>query len=409
MGARSASRSERAPGRGRKTADTRHSRRIDTPAVSGPGAPTGVAWTPTVASRIGLPARIQADPRLAFALHASELLNHYGPIWERLDPDSFEIVYAAEHPGDNARIQAYAAAHGYRASFVGDVLEGGRVFAAVVSNHMGSAGVTGSGATLPRLGTKQIRMMYGLGKDGWHFSPWNDNYDLILCWGPYQAERLSGFERPRVVQVGYPRFDRFFSMTEPRSEVAARFGGDPGRRTLVWLPTWGRHSSIDAFAETIAALQGRMNVIVKVHPLTGETETDRMAHLERAGLHPVSIADLDNVELFYAADVVAADYGGSPFGAIYADRDLVLLDTPVDVREGDIVPEDSLDRRLREWVLNIDPDEAHLLLEYLDDPLAREQQRGVRERLRRGLFAPFYGCAAEVAATVLRNAATVCR
>jgi hypothetical protein len=373
-------------------------------------APAGPVWTPEIALQTVLPERTQTDARLAFALHASELLNHYGPIWERLDPDSFEIVYASEYAGDNARIAAFAAAHGYRASFVRDVLAEGRVFAAIVSNHTGSAGMIGPNIALPRLGVRHVRLMYGLGKDGWHFAPWNEFYDVILCWGPYQAERLAQFNRPRVIQVGYPRFDRFFSLREPRSSVVARFGGDPQRRTLVWLPTWGRHSSIDAFAETIAGLQGELNVLVKVHPLTAEAEPHRMAHLAEAGLRPLAIADLDNVELFYAADVVAADYGGSPFGAIYADRDIVLLDSPgVEGSTGDIVPEDSLDRRLREWILNIDPDEAGLLLDYLDDAAAQEQQRGVRERLRRSLFAPFHGCAAEVAATVLRNLEAVCR
>jgi hypothetical protein len=160
----------------------------------------------------------------------------------------------------------------------------------------------------------------------------------------------------------------------------------------------------------MAGLQGQMNVLVKVHPLTAEDETARMTHLAEVGLKPITIADLDNVELVYAADIVAADYGGSPFGAIYADRDLVLLDTPgVDESSGGVIPEGSIDRRIREWILNIDPNEAQLLLDYLSDPAAQEQQRGVRERLRRSIFAPFHGCAAQVAATALRNLETVCR
>lgn len=383
--------------------------RPEAPAKHGEEDPTAPVWTVDSALKIRLPGRTRTDARLAFALHASELLNHYRPIWEHLDPETFEIVYASEYAGDNARIASFAAAKGYRASFVGEVLTEGRLFAAVVSNHTGSAGLIEGVSALPRLGRRQVRIMYGLGKDAWHFAPWNDSYDVILCWGPYQAEQLARYEHPRVVQVGYPRFDRLFSLREPRSSVVRRFGGDPEKGTLVWLPTWGRHSSIDAFAETLAALQSEMNVLVKVHPLTSESEPARMSHLRDAGLPLLTTPDLDNVDLFYAADVVAADYGGSPFGAIFADRDLVLLDTPVEVRQADIVPADSLDRRLREWILNIDPNEGRRVLEYLGDADAREQQRSVRDLLRRSLFAPFDGCAAEVAAAVLRNLEAICR
>jgi hypothetical protein len=135
-----------------------------------------------------------------------------------------------------------------------------------------------------------------------------------------------------------------------------------------------------------------------------------MACLNDAGLANVPDINMDNVELFYAADIVAVDYGGSPFGAIFTDRDIVMLNTPVPGTQDFILsPEGSLDRRLREWILNIDPGEAGLVRDYLRDPAAREQQAGVRSRLRRNLFAPFDGCAAEAAAIVLRNVESICR
>ncbi len=350
---------------------------------------------------------IRPTARFGFALHVSELVNHYGSIWAHLDPDEFEIVCAGTDAGENERTEAYAATHGYRACLVGDVLAGGRVYDTVVSNHPWSAGNAGpqSEPAIHQLGRRQVRLMYALGKDAWNFADWNEQYDLILCWGPYQAARLADFERPRIVQVGYPRFDRFFRLTEPRRDVVARLGGDPDRPTLVWLPTWKDWSSIDAFAGEIAGFRDEYNILIKVHPLTATTDPGRMAKLAAVGLSPMSDVNFDNVELFYAADLVAADYGGSAFGAIYADRELVLLNTPGVGAEPDdkYIGSDSLDVRLREWILNIDPGESALIRAHLADPAAREEQRATRERLRRSLFAPFPGCAGEVAATVLRN------
>lgn len=369
------------------------------------------AWTQAMGAALPDPAGTVTDPRIAFALHLSELVNHYRPIWEHLGRDAFEIVCGADDAAENDRVAAFAAAHGYRARFVGDVLAEGRVYAAVVSNHPWSAGYAGRRLepAIHRLGRRQVRLMYALGKDAWNFAAWNEQYDLILCWGPYQAGRLAAFERPRVAQVGYPRFDRFFRITEPRRDVVARLGGDPDRPTLVWLPTWKDWSSIDAFAEEIAALRPDVNVLLKVHPITATTETARMARLAALGLHTTDDVNFDNVELFYAADIVAADYGGSAFGAVYSDRDVVLLNTPgvaVDPDDAYVGP-DSLDARIREWILNIDPGEGTQILDHLADPAARAQQALAREQLRRSLFAPFRGCSGEVAATVLGHLDTV--
>lgn len=208
-----------------------------------------------------------------------------------------------------------------------------------------------------------------------------------------------------MVQVGYPRLDPFFRITEDRRRAVERFGGDPDRPTIAWLPTWHDASSIDAFAETMAGLRTHMNVLVKVHPLTVTGEPARMARLKSLGLAPTGDWLANNLGLIHAADIVAADYGGSAFAAIYADRELVLLNTPgVGSDPADrIVGSQSLDLQLREWILNIDPGEGPAIAAHLADPVARRQQAQVRERLRRWLFAPFRGCAGEVAAAVLRN------
>jgi hypothetical protein len=398
--------------RSKQLADVKHAVRGEAPAPTARSLDqtSWPSWTIDVAAGLRRPKALHTVDKIGFAIHLSELANHYRPIWEHLDPSSFEIVYAGEDPNDNARLAAFAADHGYTASYVADVLEQGRVFKAVVSNHMGAAGNIDGEYVLPRIGRRQIRLMYSLGKDGWNFQPWNDLYDIIMCYGPYQAAKLEEFEHPRIVQIGYPRFDRFFKITESRRDVVARLGGDPDRPTLVWLPTWADECSVPAFAETIAGLRDEMNVIVKVHPLTATQGAYHMACLHEAGLENVADINMDNVELFYAADIVAVDYGGSPFGAIFTDRDIVMLNTPAPGTQDFVLsPEGSLDRRLREWILNIDPGEAGLVRDYLRDDTAREQQAGVRARLRRGLFAPFDGCSAEAAAIVLRNVESICR
>ena len=184
-------------------------------------------WTPEVAATIDVATSHTLVPGLAFVLHATELINHYREIWAHLDPAGFEIVVAGERSEDNAQgFAEFAAANRYRATWIGDVITAGRVFDAVVSNHIGSAGSIGAHHALLLLGRRHVRLMYALGKDAWNFAPWNEEYDLILCWGPYGP-------------AGWPSSSgRGSSRSAIRASTAS--SGGPNRavtRSLAWAAT----------------------------------------------------------------------------------------------------------------------------------------------------------------------------
>ena len=364
------------------------------------------AWAQADAMVVRSRAGRGSNGRIGFALHSAELLNHYCHIWRQLEPGTFDLIAAGPDPVENTRITAFGNALGYRVRFVGDLLAEGESYELVVSNHFGAAGVTSEGeAIVPRLGRRHLRMMYALGKAGWNFAPWNEAYEAILCWGPYQAGGLSKFVNPRLAQVGYPRFDSFFWPMEDRADSVRFFGGDPARPTIVWLPTWGDLSSIDKWAEPVGRLRSDFNLIVKVHPLTGAQEPARMKLLQSAGIEAVADPILNNVRLFRAADFVLADYGGSPFGALYSDRDLILLNVP-GVATNPLMGADSIDLTIRQWLFSVNPEEPELLPAYLTSPSLRQDQRDIRDRLRRAIFAPFEGVASDVAAAAIAAALT---
>jgi hypothetical protein len=346
-----------------------------------------------------------SNGRMAFTVHDPELINHYCHVWRRLDPARFEILAAAPDAIDNTRIAAFGAANGYPVRFLGaflaDLPSVTGPYELVVSNHIGSAGLAAGGeAILPRLGKRHVRMMYALGKSRWNFAEWNELYETILCWGPYQATGLGQRTHPRLAQVGYPRFDPFFWPMEDRAEAVRALGGDPDRPTVVWLPTWGELSSIDLWAEPVGKLATDFNLLVKVHPLTTAQEPERMARLREAGIEPIADPTLNNIRLLTAADHVLADYGGSPFGALAADRDVVLLDVP-GAAEHPLTGEDSIDVVVRRWLTHLDPGEAGALAATLGDGARPTGQRDLREGLRRSLFAPFEGIASDVVAALL--------
>ena len=124
------------------------------------------------------------------------------------------------------------------------------------------------------LGEYNIRFMYAAGKSGWNLSDWNSLYDLILCFGPFHAEAFANCTDGIVLQMGYPRFDRFFTATVDKAELNARYGCDPARKCVVWLPTWKTLSSVGPFGDEISALMNNYNVVVKLHPLMAESEPE---------------------------------------------------------------------------------------------------------------------------------------
>jgi len=343
--------------------------------------------------------------RLGFYLQSAEMVNHYQAVWSHLPAGAFDVV-VHEQTSDHHRERIYA-----RCGALGiDVQEGAAVIASgerydvLVSHH--PVAMDRGKQIVQRVGRRNVRFMYALGKAGWNFSPWNRIYDIILCFGPYQVDQLQFCEGSLLMQMGYPRFDSFYNVPIDReAELRAR-GADPSKQTVVWLPTWSRLSSIDAYAETMSRLTADYNVLLKVHPLSVESEPQRMERLRGLPFTQFIDEPEDNVPLYQLADFVVCDYGGPPFGAIYVDRNLLLLNVDGAV-EDDVTGAQSPDIQIRGAIQSIQPGEAPSIAATLRDDSIWQAQKGLRFALRKALFAPFHGFSARVAAEILMRSDTL--
>lgn len=338
------------------------------------------------------------DQRLAFLVQTKELLNHYRSVCRLLSPASFVFLVHAEGDEAAAIIEAIRQ-EGWGALSTGEPLSKGQRFRALVSNHPLDAEEP---PLIKRLAETNVRYMYAAGKSGWNFSDWNRLYDVILCYGPYHANRFLQATGAQVIQMGYPRFDAFFDPDFDPAVTARQFGCDPQRKTVVWLPTWSSLSSVGIFDERIAALRGSYNVVIKVHPLMAVTEPEKVDALERLGFARVIRDATDNVPLYRIADYVLCDYGGPAFGAIYTDRNLLLLD--VAAAEGnELLQHDSPELLIRERIAHVDSSQQADLAALLADDGLWAAQAEHRATLRRLFFAPHFGYASRIAADVLAN------
>lgn len=338
----------------------------------------------------GMLHRPAGGERLGFLLHTLELVNHFGCIWDLMEPGSFDVVL---HGPTSEAAAALLQPWGCSVRTSAEVLASGEVYDWLVSNHPVELALIG------QLAHRQVRFMYAAGKSGWNLSSWNNLYDVILCFGPHHQALLTKASKACVVQMGYPRFDRYFNEQPDRAALHARYGSDPTLPTVVWLPTWKSLSSVGHFDNEIGTLAGRYNVVVKLHPLMVEQEPGRVAALRCQPLTQLITDTQDNLPLYQLADFMLFDYGGPPLAAVYTDKPLLLLNVP-GAQDDELLGADSPDLVIRQHLPSVAPTDRAIAAR-LDDPAIWASQREARRALRARYFAPHYGFAANVAASAL--------
>lgn len=341
--------------------------------------------------------------RFGFLIHNPEMFNHYNAVWQHLPTGSVEVVATGKTQKDVDAVVLACQQHQLPWRDARELLTHKQRYTTLVSSFPQHYLRGADSPYLPKsIGRYNLRFMYANGKARWNFQAWNKMYDSILCFGPYQAEHLEFCRDTLKIQMGYPRFDRFFNQPLNCPTRLTELKLDPERQTVVWLPTWSTLSSIELFAVAVARLQERYNVIVKPHPITITDEPARMRELERFTC--VIREHIDNVELFQLADFLLCDYGGSAFGGIYTDRNVLLLDLP-NAEANPLTGKDSSDIWLRKYLPHLSAQHSNQLEEFLEDTNLWAAQRSIRKTLSQYYFAPFYGYAGEVAAIAIANAA----
>lgn len=342
--------------------------------------------------------------RVALVIPGLEMLNHYKGILLNMPRDSVIVLGSWNAPEKTDGVLTFAREHGYIAMSGKRAYESGMKFSVMVTHH--PFVFEQNNPKLVELGDVHVRLMYGLGKSGWNFQPWNKIYHTALCWGPHHAEKLAQYPKIQLKQIGYPRFDSYYDGSLDREKLLQEMGCDPGKPTVAWLPTWGELSSVEHYSDAIAELKDGYNLLVKLHP--GCYSNDKqMEAIRKHDIPLLADTSINNVKLFYVADYVLADYGGSPFGAIYTGKKLLLLNA-TGALDHQHVGEDSLDQKLREWVLNIDLENRFDIRKILENDAGWENQMSRYEEASSYFFSPNYGTSSQVAANemcdvLLRN------
>jgi CDP-glycerol glycerophosphotransferase (TagB/SpsB family) len=334
---------------------------------------------------------------LGILFNSTDVYNFYKSIFPFLKIP-FEIVVACKSDQETEEVIRLAQEKNFKYSIVNELLKQNIKYQYLLSHHPCELY-----KELKNLSAFNIRYIYGLGLDKWHFSEWNRHYDLILCFGPYQVKHLHAFENVRKIQIGYPRYDNFFNQNFDYLKLLKNFNCNPDKKTILWLPTAGTSNSLESYAKSIGALTNEYNVIVKPHPYSFTHEKDKTDLLDSLPFSYVIKQKADISELFFIADFVFCDYGGTLFGAIYTDKNLLLLNVNEHIKDSNY-SNDSSDVVIREKIINIEPENSHNVLhDILSNHDYWESQLLVRKELRDKFFAPYFGFSSKITANILNN------
>lgn len=328
-------------------------------------------------------------PKPAFFMHMPDSFFYYHAILEQLPPESFDVIIPDDAPP--ALIELLENSD-YTARYISELVNARTMYRYLISDHI----FLDDYHLLSDLATRQIRFFCELGYD--HLMLSNDNrfYDMFLCMGKYQRRHLNFCAPENFHVVGWPQYDRWYAGMDVELELLQdTFNCDRYRPVLVWQPTFGDLSSIEAYAKIIEKLSTRYNIVIKPHDYTLYEEPERMALLQGLkGIQAVITDPFDAVYLMVLADYVLADYGNTPFGAVYTDQRLLLLNIP-EAHSHAFTGLGSSDITLRNYYPSVDPDtnvEAIVRLIEQEDPWS---QNGMRlQRLRERLFVNLTGRAA---------------
>ncbi|NGX28912.1 MAG: hypothetical protein K940chlam1_01100 [Candidatus Anoxychlamydiales bacterium] len=337
--------------------------------------------------------------KIAFFIHHIELINHWHNIFSYLDKNKYDVIIAE----DSEPLLEYLKEEKINYISLDEILKKKIVYQYLISNHFVRK-TSKRVCLIQKIAIYNIRYLYALGKSKWNFAKWNRFYDMILCMGPHQVSKLQFCKKTIKKEIGYSRYDNFFNNQPNKDSILKKLHCNINKKTIIWLPTWGEICSIPTFYKSISSLMKKYNVVVKPHPSSLQHEKEKIKLLDDCHFTCVIKKNFDNLFLYTIADFVICDYGGPPFGAIYTDKNLLLLNSDnKTLKNYQYLEPDSPDIEIRKYILNISAKDISLLSNLIENTSFWGEQKKIRSDLRKKYFSQNYGNSTETFAKILSS------
>lgn len=168
------------------------------------------------------------------------------------------------------------------------------------------------------------RYLYGLAKDEWNLSLENNlPFDFIFTYGPIEDSFLASLSK--TIPTG--------NMQNLKTRIKPSMNN--GKKTILYLPTYGELSSISQSHIFLKNLARDYNVLVKLHHGTSFLDVNTVRDLKKLSYKVFDHQTLLS-ELLTEVDVVLADVSGAIYQAVAAEVPVVVLEVDMN-RKTDIV------------------------------------------------------------------------
>ena len=313
--------------------------------------------------------------RVAFLVSEPAAVDHFVPVWDLLDKEKFDILLTgrASHLGLMDASAGSSNRAGlkwaqYSVSTVEDAIRRRAHYALVIEQHpvsgnsprrplshvIFSIGLTAAASVFElldaelagkvrklvpnnkvypslRLGPKRLRFMYGpdIGKS-WSLAGWNSIYSYALCHGPNDARVLADEFGIECFQMGYPKYDAYFEAGfDGTNQTRAEFAFNSEKLTVLVVPTLNTclldRLHIERNVEGWRELNSRFNLVFRPHPFEFLSRVAEIQLLEEIGICVDRVENRRMVDFLGAADWIVSDSGGTPFGALYLEKNCILV------------------------------------------------------------------------------------
>lgn len=276
---------------------------------------------------------------MVFYLNHPVVLDHFFPIFQNLDPQTFSVMFRENSPGFPTNYRSLLVSKLHRDVEIIDFSEADR------------AGRTWRvGISIISLEEKSFdffliraKLEHGIyDYRGDSYGPVNRAYDAVLCHGPYSARRLEESWGVRTFQIGYPKYSNLLKNSPSGSDYRRVLGVKDDQILATWLPTLDEENSIGRFCEEFKSLPNNIFLVAQIHPLTALRQPDQVDAMVESGITILDdYAEFKLPDILLGSDVTLHDFGGIGQAAIFLRSNPLFLTFPDHLlrANGNLIPE----------------------------------------------------------------------